>query len=295
MVCGNASEGRTSRGFTLIELLVVIAIIALLIGIVLPALGSAMAAGRKSKNMSNHRQIGLALQLYGDDHGVYMPHKMPEGVHAATGRPKARWHFIIGDYVGRPIVPQGADELNDFLTTNDFPRLDNEIFLDPTQRFEDMRAKQTGNIQVLRCGSYGYNYQYLGNPRTGADGGYSNYPVGGHQILQPYRTVAFADSGGSQVLRTSEGFREHAYTLDPPRLDTAHNGAIEWGHSSGQVVPELRHNGRAIVSWLDGHAEASGLAELGYRVVDQSTGYVEPDTGDNSMFNGIGYDREATE
>jgi prepilin-type processing-associated H-X9-DG protein len=61
------------------------------------------------------------------------------------------------------------------------------------------------------------------------------------------------------------------------------------------VVPELRHGGRAIVSWLDGHADGFTLGELGYRVVDSENGYVEADSGDNSLFNGIGYDRGATE
>ncbi len=295
MRSGSTGKRLAGHGLTLIELLVVIAVAGLLIAIILPALGGAVAAGRKTKNMSNHRQLGLALRMYTDDHGYHPPHKMPSGEHAETGRPKARWHFMIGEYVGAPVVPQNAEELDMFLNTNDFPRLDNEVFLDPAQSFEDMRSEQTGLIQVLRCGSYGYNYQYLGNSRTGAGGGYSNYPVPEHHVLQPYRTVAFADSGGSQSLRTTTGHREHAYTLDPPRLDTANNGAIEWGHETGQVTPELRHGGRAIVSWLDGHAEAKGLEDLGYKVVDQETGFVEPDTGDNSLFNGIGYDRDATE
>jgi prepilin-type N-terminal cleavage/methylation domain-containing protein len=56
------------RGFTLIELLVVIAIIALLAALLLPVLGHARAAAKKSTCISNLHQIDLAMILYVDDH-----------------------------------------------------------------------------------------------------------------------------------------------------------------------------------------------------------------------------------
>ncbi len=55
------------RAFTLIELLVVIAIIALLVAILLPALGEARKAGRKALCQSNYKQIGLAYSTYAAD------------------------------------------------------------------------------------------------------------------------------------------------------------------------------------------------------------------------------------
>ncbi len=55
---------QTSSGFTLVELLVVIAILGMLMGLLLPALGSARESGRLTVCQNNMRQYGIALQTY---------------------------------------------------------------------------------------------------------------------------------------------------------------------------------------------------------------------------------------
>ncbi len=64
-----------TAGFTLIELLVVIAIIALLVGLLLPALGSARESARRSRCLSNTRQLVMACNLYSADvrQGYFIP------------------------------------------------------------------------------------------------------------------------------------------------------------------------------------------------------------------------------
>jgi prepilin-type N-terminal cleavage/methylation domain-containing protein len=140
---------RKPRGFTLIELLVVVAIIALLLSILLPALGNAREQGKRSVCASNLRSIVQGMLLYSIEYEDVMPqHRGVEPSYVFVKSGTTQWHLgeLILPYMGGEKVTRSG----------------------PNGTFQDMDFRKTIQLgQIFYCPS-------TGNARNESEGWWVN-------------------------------------------------------------------------------------------------------------------------
>jgi len=284
---------QTKKAFTLIELLVVISIIAMLTGILLPALSSVRKSAYSAVCLTNVRRLALAGMMYAQDNEAFPPHRMkkkcffdPYNFVNEYGRDRPRWQWFFDQGVGPVIDPSPwVKKKGDIFTDDDTLMMTNDYFICPSFHHYEY------SVYDIRNGSYGYNYQYLGNARDRPDlGKYQNFPVMESAIKAPSATIIIGDGRGSKYPHG-----EHSYKLDPPKLALS-TGAIYFGNWQQPTIEEqhcpaeARHKNKTNVSFLDGHAKSMTLEELGYVVDENGLVITNHPGGNNCLFTGTGQD-----
>ncbi|MBK9137510.1 MAG: type II secretion system protein [Verrucomicrobia bacterium] len=276
---------RSRRGFTLIELLVVIAIIAILAGLLLPTLARGQIKAKSLSSLNNLRQLGIAMQLYRDDHSGRFPgHSLP----AVAGQARIRWADLIYPYLQTPRA-----YLSPLLTPAERPLM-NKPFAHTT----DHGVEREG--VTVYYGGYGYNYQYLGNTRQPE--GVPPYHATDSSVVVPAQTLVLADTKGTRKGSASNPFGvdgSGVYVVDPPlgSVELGSNGSRKSSARPGpgnayyeggddgdpnyRATPAARNGGRVNLLLVDGHAEARKPEILDGR----STGSQPPN---NAWWNGLG-------
>ncbi len=233
-----------SGAFSLLELLVVIAMVSLLACLLLPALGKCRRGAQQVQCVSNLHQLGIATQLYWDDHDgfTFRYKEVP-----APG--------ADGDLYWFGWLERGAEGNRRFDARRGvlFPYLAGRgVELCPALRYAqaDFKMKAYGAAY-----GYGYNLELSSTP--------ARPNISSQQVRRPSEVVLFADA--AQV----NDFQAPA-SPDHPMLEEFYYV------NSREPTTHFRHRDRANLVFIDGHvgAETAAPGSLDTRLPGETVGFL---------------------
>jgi prepilin-type processing-associated H-X9-DG protein/prepilin-type N-terminal cleavage/methylation domain-containing protein len=218
---GKFCAGAARMAFTLIELLVVMALVATLAALLLPALNRSKASAKRLQCVSNLHQMGIAAQVYTDEHAGRFPVAYTAGtIHGQAAA--IAWDLTTIQGPVPAVVP-------------------------------GLLWQGQGPRQIQQCPAFAGRANWLTDPHTGYNYntsylGHGQFesipePARAADVRQPARTVIFGDG------QYAAGANKFMRAPWPNPGDAAFRG--RWAGTQG-----FRHGGRSNAAFCDGHVES---------------------------------------
>jgi prepilin-type processing-associated H-X9-DG protein/prepilin-type N-terminal cleavage/methylation domain-containing protein len=219
-----------SKAFTLIELLVVIAIIAILAGMLLPALSRAKTKALNMKCVNSVRQIGMAFIVYADDFDQRFPDLYSKAWAGSNVEAGGLWWWQV--------LSQGK-----YMTAN---TVSNNIWRCPAVKEKDILS-----VFGARWEGYGPVESTIIRYAYSSPGGRQR--LGSRKITEVVRPTQLWLMGDTGVPKNnakvpSGGYFTEIVTFPP-------DPGSGWNNYAPPKQPACRHGGKANVSFVDGHVE----------------------------------------
>ena len=273
------AHGQVNRfRFTLIELLVVIAIIAVLSGMLLPALSKVKEAGNKATCVSNQKQMYSLASLYGADYNSFIaPRTMSNIYKKASGglvRPTESFTEKLISFYIKGIKVHQKDSGHQVLAGLEF--LVCPTMLNPNAKYFDYRLRNYDNGN----GAIGYYRRIPTMPdllreNTGGTVHKPGQPYYFDRVKRPGYKVYIMETIGSwrSLTYSNPGCQITDYTV--PKYDASYLNKTNYT-TEDKIRKDVfvgRHNGTVNMTCLDGHVESinCGVLKNTYNTGSKST------------------------